>query len=155
MLNAVLAALHLLNIREEFVFLFFFLNVRICFWFWFLWVDGALKLHHKRYTLHAATEIRHRSDTDAVTKWTILPLYRPLVDLWWLKGFVFLFCFLAWTYTHRQEKKEKVKPVKEKGTRFNGSWSLLYADLCTRNNDGIRKCSFMVPEYIFVFYLAF
>lgn len=37
----------------------------------------------------------------------------------------------------------------EKGTWFNGSWSLLYADLCTQNNDGIRKCSFMVPEYFF------
>lgn len=29
--------------------------------------------------------------------------------------------------------------------------SLLYTDLSTWNNDGIRKCSFMVPEYNFGF----
>lgn len=57
MLNAVLTALHLLNIREEFFLLllfFFFLNSRVCFVIWkilfFLWVDLSVKVAPQKIT---------------------------------------------------------------------------------------------------------
>lgn len=43
--------------------------------------------------------------------------------------------------------------MREKEVRDSAVQSLLYADLCTWNNDGIRKCSFMVPEYINIYIL--
>lgn len=72
-----------------------------------------------------------RSTTDAVTTWTILPLYRSLVDLcgrWELK-----------------KKKKKSKKVHDSAVRDH-SFTQIFV-----HNDGIRKCSFMVPEYFFYF----
>ena len=144
MLNAVPAALHLLNIREKFFvfFVFSFIereslllsNGRFCF-FCYLWVEAVLKVAPQKRHLDAAAEIHHRLDNvEATTVSSCGGSLQPL---------------------EVEVKKLNLQNWQEKkGTHdFDGSRSLLCADVCTRSNDGIRKCSLMVPEYTY-FYLA-
>lgn len=111
MLNAVLAALHLLNIRKEFCFCLFvfLLNMRICFVIWkilFLWVEAVLKSHHKRYTWcchRGPPRVGHWCPNKAVVSdfggalWSLQGLFSP--------GF---------RLTGRKQNKDqvKVKPVR-------------------------------------------
>ena len=94
MLNAVLAALHLLNIREE-LFLFFFdwtwESVLLFGRFWVFWVDLSVKVAPQK--IHLGCGCRDPP----------LALHLPAASsfgwsLRMLKGFLFGF-FLAWTYT--------------------------------------------------------
>lgn len=42
----------------------------------------------------------------------------------------------------------------KKVRQLDNLWSLLFTQIFVHeNNDGIRKCSFMVPEYIFFIWL--
>lgn len=123
MLKAASAALHLLNIRKEF-FCFHELKYSFCHPF--------VSQHHE---WHKRQRSRQRLDSDLFCRVSHLT---SDLDLWCVY-------FVMELNTHRGK-------LKKKGTRWWSSpCSLLYTDLSTWNNDGIRKCSFMVPEYNFCF----
>lgn len=94
---------------------------------------GFVSQHHERHKRQRSTK-----------SWTLILLRSHFTSVLDPCGFFFVVFFFD-GFKHTGEKKRK-------GRRWwNSPCSLLYADLSTWNNDGIRKSSFMVPEYNFCF----
>lgn len=130
--------------------LFFFCFFLFClledsFWFFlfvclFLWVEAVLKSCTTKDALDAAAEIWHRLDTDAVTKWSILPLGLTAPDL---SGCWRFFGGGGWMCACSQERKKEEKKLNLMLRKVHDS--MVHDCSSTWNNDGIRKWSFMVP----------